>query len=60
MVKVTNLKNSKTVVVRINDRGPHGPKTEIIDVSGRAAQELDMIKNGRAKVTVEVVEAAKK
>ena len=60
MVKVTNLKNNKSVVVRINDRGPHGPKTEIIDVSGRAAQELDMIKDGRAKVKLEVVEAAKK
>jgi peptidoglycan lytic transglycosylase len=60
MVKVTNLKNNKSVVVRINDRGPHGPKTEIIDVSGRAAQELDMIKDGRAKVKLEVVEVAKK
>ena len=60
MVKVTNLKNNKSVVVRINDRGPHGPKTEIIDISGRAAQELDMIKDGRAKVKLEVVEAVKK
>ena len=60
MVKVTNLKNSKSVVVRINDRGPHGPKTDIIDLSGRAAQDLDMIKDGRAKVKLEVVEAAKK
>src|SRR5215813_6226072 len=60
MVKVTNLKNNKSVVVRINDRGPHGPKTEIIDLSGKAAQELDMIKDGRAKVKLEVVEAAKK
>lgn len=60
MVEVTNLKNGKSVVVRINDRGPHGPKTEIIDVSGRAAQELDMVKDGRAKVKLKVVEAAKK
>ena len=60
MVRVTNLKNDKSVVVRINDRGPHGPKSQIIDVSGRAAQELDMIEDGRAKVTLEVVEAAKK
>ena len=59
LVKVTNLKNNKSVVVRINDRGPHGPKTEIIDVSGRAAQELDMINDGRAKVMVEVVETNK-
>ena len=60
MVEVTNLKNGKSVVVRINDRGPHGPKTEIIDVSGRAAQELDMVKDGRAKIKLKVVEAAKK
>ena len=60
MVRVTNLKNDKSVVVRINDRGPHGPKSQIIDVSGRAAQELNIIKDGRAKVTLEVVEAAKK
>jgi rare lipoprotein A len=60
IVKVTNLKNNKSVVVRINDRGPHGPASQIIDISGRAAQELDMIKDGRAKVTLEVMEAAKK
>jgi rare lipoprotein A len=60
MVEVTNLKNGKSVVVHINDRGPHGPKTEIIDLSGRAAQELDMVKDGRAKVKLKVVEAAKK
>jgi rare lipoprotein A len=60
VVEVTNLKNGKSVVVRINDRGPHGPKTDIIDVSGRAAQELDMVKDGRAKVKLKVVEAAKK
>lgn len=59
-VKVTNLKNNKNVVVRINDRGPHGSKTEIIDISGKAAEELDMIKDGRVKVKLEVVEAAKK
>jgi rare lipoprotein A len=56
MVRVTNLKNDRSVVVRINDRGPHGPTSQIIDVSGRAARELDMIKDGRAKVTLEVVE----
>jgi peptidoglycan lytic transglycosylase len=60
MVEVTNLKNGKSVVVRINDRGPHGPKTEIIDLSGRVAQELDMVKDGRAKVKLKVVEASDK
>jgi rare lipoprotein A len=59
-VRVTNLKNSKSVVVRINDRGPHGPKSDIIDLSGRAAEELDIIKDGRAKVKLDVVDAPKK
>ena len=60
MVRVTNLKNNKSVVVRINDRGPHGVKSDIIDLSGRAAEELDLIKGGRGKVKLEVVEAANK
>jgi rare lipoprotein A len=60
MVKVTNLKNNKSVVVRINDRGPHGSKERIIDLSGRAAEDLDMIKDGKAKVKLEVVKSPKK
>ncbi len=53
MVKVTNLDNGKTVVVRINDRGPHS-KSRIIDVSGAAAKQLDLIDSGTAEVRVEV------
>jgi rare lipoprotein A len=56
MVKVTNLKNGKTVVVKINDRGPHGSKTRIVDLSGRAAEELDMIQDGKAKVKLEIMQ----
>ena len=59
-VRVTNLKNNKSIVVRINDRGPHGVKSDIIDLSGRAAEELDLIKSGRGKVKLGVVEAANK
>ena len=55
MVKVTNLKNNKSVVVKVNDRGPHGSNTRIIDLSRRAAQELDMIQDGKAQVRVELV-----
>jgi peptidoglycan lytic transglycosylase len=55
MVKVTNLKNNKSVVVKVNDRGPHGSNKRIIDLSRRAAQELDMIQDGKAQVMVEVV-----
>ena len=46
------------MTVRINDRGPHGVKSDIIDLSGRAANQLDIIKAGRGKVKLEVVEAA--
>ena len=53
IVKVTNLDNGKTVVVRINDRGPHS-KSYIIDVSGAAAKQLDLIDSGTAEVRVEV------
>ncbi len=53
MVKVTNLDNGKTVVVRINDRGPHSTK-RIIDVSDVAAKQLDLIDSGTARVRVEV------
>lgn len=55
MVKVTNLDNGKTVVVRINDRGPHA-KNRVIDVSGAAAKQLGLIDSGTAKVRLEVRE----
>ena len=54
LVKVTNLKNNKSVVVRINDRGPY-PKGRIIDVSRVAATALGFYEQGLTKVKVEVV-----
>jgi rare lipoprotein A len=51
-VLVTNVKNGKSVVVRITDRGPYG-RGRIIDLSRAAAVELDMIKSGTAAVSVE-------
>jgi rare lipoprotein A len=57
MVKVTNLKNNKSVVVKINDRGPHGSKQRIIDLSRRAAEELEMVRDGKAKVKLEAVQS---
>jgi len=54
-VRVTNKRNGKSVVVRINDRGPYGKKSRIIDVSERAAQILGMIEAGVVPVTVEVL-----
>lgn len=53
-VKVTNLLNGKSVILKINDRGPH-VKTRIIDVSKCAARAIDLIKYGAAKVSIEVV-----
>lgn len=54
-IKVTNLKNNKSVVVRINDRGPFH-HVRILDVSKAAAKELDMISQGVANIKIEVVE----
>lgn len=54
-VLVTNLENKKSVVVRVNDRGPF-KETRIIDVSLAAAKELDLIRMGTAKVKLEVLE----
>lgn len=53
-VRVTNLKNNKSVIVKINDRGMHG-KNRIIDLSHAAAKELNMIGSGLIKVKVEVI-----
>jgi rare lipoprotein A len=53
IVRVTNLKNNKATVVRINDRGP-STKGRIIDVSYAAAKELEMINDGVVKVEVVV------
>lgn len=53
-VRVTNLANGKSVVVRINDRGPR-LHNRIIDLSHGAAQVLGFIKKGLARVEVEVL-----
>ena len=54
-VRVTNRKNGKSVVVRINDRGPYGGHGRIIDLSQAAARQLDMIDAGVVPVELEVV-----
>jgi peptidoglycan lytic transglycosylase len=54
-VRVTNLKNGRSVTVRINDRGPFG-QGRIIDLSRAAARSIDMIGDGVVPVMVEVVE----
>lgn len=53
-VRVTNLRNKQSVVVRVNDRGPFAGD-RIIDVSRAAAEVLGMLHRGRALVRVEVL-----
>jgi rare lipoprotein A len=54
LVRVTNLENGKSVIVRLNDRGPF-VDDRIIDLSKAAGAALDMHKNGTAKVRVQYV-----
>jgi rare lipoprotein A len=56
-VRVTNLANGRSVVLRVNDRGPfRDPDNRIIDVSYAAAVRLDMVRDGTANVRVQAVE----
>jgi len=53
-VRVTNLGNGMSVVVRINDRGPF-VKGRIIDLSYGAAKKIGLVQSGTAKVKLEIV-----
>jgi rare lipoprotein A len=53
-VRVTNLDNGRSVIVRINDRGPFH-KGRIIDLSRKAAEKLDMLTAGTAPVRIEIL-----
>jgi rare lipoprotein A len=55
IVRVTNMDNGRSLIVRINDRGPY-TRNRIIDLSKGAAQELGLISSGVAPVRVEVME----
>ena len=56
--RVTNLRNSRSMIVRVNDRGPyHGGR--VMDVSQRVAEALDFRSAGTARVKVEWVSRAK-
>jgi rare lipoprotein A len=54
-VRVTYLETGKSVVVVINDRGPHAD-SRIIDLSGAAAKQLGLVDAGHGKVRLEVIE----
>ena len=55
IVRVTNLSNNKSLILRINDRGPY-VKGRILDCSYGAAKKLDFIAQGTTDVKVEVIE----
>ena len=59
IVKVTNLENGRSLVLRVNDRGPYA-KNRIIDISKRGAQLLGFQTKGTAKVRVELLEKESK
>src|SRR5437879_456843 len=56
IVRVTNLKNGKSIVLRINDRGPF-VGDRILDLSMGAAKEIDVYRMGLAPVKIEVLQA---
>ena len=56
LVRVTNLRNGRSVIARITDRGPVS-RNLLIDVSPSAAEELDMMRSGIATVAIEPVAA---
>ena len=58
-IKVINLENGKSIVVRINDRGPF-VKNRILDLSYAAAKKLGIVKKGTAKVKIIVLGKEKK
>ncbi|MBD9566370.1 MULTISPECIES: septal ring lytic transglycosylase RlpA family protein [Pseudomonas] len=54
-VKITNLNNDRSCVVRVNDRGPYS-RGRLIDVSREAAEQLGMLRSGTAKVRVQALD----
>jgi rare lipoprotein A len=55
MVRVTNLSNGQSVIVRINDRGPFG-RGRVIDVSHAAAKEIGLHRSGTARVSMSLLD----
>ena len=56
IIRVTHLGNGKSVVVKVNDRGPF-VEGRILDLSLGAAKKLDMVAEGVARVKIEIVKA---
>jgi len=58
LLEVTNLENNKSVIVRVNDRGPF-VGGRILDLSYGAAKEIDMISSGVVEVKIKILERGK-
>lgn len=58
LLKLTNLKNGKTIIVKINDRGPF-VKSRQLDISFGAAKKLDFIKSGVGLLKMEIIDKKK-
>ncbi len=56
IIRVTHLGNGKSVVVKVNDRGPF-VDGRILDLSLGAAKKLDMVNEGVARVKIEIVKS---
>ena len=55
-IRVINLRNNRSVVIVVNDRGPHKRTGRIIDLSYGAAQKIGMVNSGVAKVKLEILQ----
>lgn len=53
-IKVTNLRNGRSVILRVNDRGPNFPK-RLLDVSEAAAERLGFLRSGKAPVRITII-----
>ena len=56
IIRVTHLSNGKSIVLKVNDRGPF-VKGRILDLSLGAAKKLDMVNEGVARVKIEIVKS---
>ena len=54
LIRVTNMRNKKSIVVRVNDRGPV-PETRVVDLSFAAAHRLGFTARGTAPVRIDVI-----
>lgn len=55
LVRVTNLRNGRQVILRVNDRGPY-VTGRVLDVSYGAARELDMLRDGVVRVRIDLID----